>query len=50
MKSTLQKVVEKEKTKTAIAAETTSGESARLDFQDHFLMKQQLMLIQEPST
>jgi hypothetical protein len=44
------KAVEKERTKTVIAVETTSGGSARPDFQDRFIRKQQLMLIQEPST
>jgi hypothetical protein len=49
LKSTPQKAAEKEKTKTVMAAETTNGASARLDFRGRFLMKRWLILIQEPS-
>ena len=45
VKSTPLKVAEKGKTRIVMAVEITSGESARLAFQGHFLMKQQSILI-----
>ena len=50
VKSTLQNVAEKERTKISMDVETTSEENARPSSQGHFLIQWQLILIQERST